>query len=151
MSVWWSPMQPTTPTPPTSRYSSSATNRSGCLLTMQTFNNLQYHGAVSWSWQQGIMAAGVSKQLGLCGASNNTQLEQALSGKPGQPAYKVSPCQKTDKSRDSTYLVLQHDPGRQPLFRPDSPVGLYPRISPSIIHRSPIAGLRLYQQYLHDW
>lgn len=45
------------------------------LLIRQTFNNLQYHGAVSWSWQQGLMAAGISKQLGLCGASNNTQLE----------------------------------------------------------------------------
>jgi hypothetical protein len=48
-------------------------------LILQTFNNLQYHGAVSWSWQQGLMAAGVSKQLGLCGASNNTQLESLTS------------------------------------------------------------------------
>jgi hypothetical protein len=54
------------------------------LLTSQVFNNLQYHGAVSWSWQQGIMAAGVSKQLGLCGASNNTQLEQTI---PGELTY----------------------------------------------------------------
>ena len=49
-------------------------------LIEQTFNNLQYHGAVSWSWQQGLMAAGVSRQLGLCGASNNTQLELLATG-----------------------------------------------------------------------
>lgn len=67
-------------------YDSNATNIEVSLtcdisasLTLQTFNNLQYHGAVSWSWQQGLMAAGVSKQLGLCGASNNTQLEQLTS------------------------------------------------------------------------
>lgn len=41
---------------------------------MQTFNNLQYHGTVSWSWQQGLMASGISRQLGLCGLSNQTQL-----------------------------------------------------------------------------
>lgn len=40
----------------------------------QVFSNLAYHGAVSWSWQQGLMASGISRQLGLCGLSNSTQL-----------------------------------------------------------------------------
>lgn len=39
------------------------------------FDNTMYHGAVSWSWQTGMMAAGLSRQLGRCGLSNNTQLE----------------------------------------------------------------------------
>jgi len=47
---------------------------------IETFNNLMYHGAVSWSWQQGLMASGLSRQLGLCGLSNTTQLESSLSG-----------------------------------------------------------------------
>lgn len=46
----------------------------GLTLT-QVFSNLAYHGTVVWSWQQVLMAAGLSKQLGLCGLSNNTQLE----------------------------------------------------------------------------
>lgn len=41
---------------------------------IDTFSNLAYHGAVSWSWQQGLMAEGISKQLGLCGLSPSTQL-----------------------------------------------------------------------------
>lgn len=40
-----------------------------------------YHGAVSWSWQQGLMASGISKQLGLCGLSNVTQLQTSIAGK----------------------------------------------------------------------
>jgi hypothetical protein len=39
-----------------------------------------YHGAVSWSWQQGLMASGISKQLGLCGLSNVTQLQTSVAG-----------------------------------------------------------------------
>jgi hypothetical protein len=46
----------------------------------QVFSNIQYHGAVSWSWQQGLMASGLSRQLGLCGLSNNTQLQTTLGG-----------------------------------------------------------------------
>ena len=42
---------------------------------IELFNNLQYHGAVSWSWQQGLMAAGLSRQLGLCNLSSETQLQ----------------------------------------------------------------------------
>ncbi|ORX37140.1 hypothetical protein BD324DRAFT_650749 [Kockovaella imperatae] len=42
---------------------------------IEVFNNLQYHGAVSWSWQQGLMAEGLSRQLGLCNLSSNTQLQ----------------------------------------------------------------------------
>lgn len=37
------------------------------------FSNLAYHGAVAWSWQQALMAAGLSKQLGKCLLSNNTE------------------------------------------------------------------------------
>lgn len=43
----------------------------------QVFSNVQYHGAVSWSWQQALLASGISRQLGLCGLSNSTQLEPA--------------------------------------------------------------------------
>lgn len=31
------------------------------------FSNIRYHGAVSWSWQTGLMASGITKQLRLCG------------------------------------------------------------------------------------
>ena len=47
----------------------------GAALTGQVFSNLAYHGAVSWSWQQGLMASGISRQLGLCSLSPSTQLE----------------------------------------------------------------------------
>lgn len=33
------------------------------------FSNTAYHGAVSWSWQQAYMAAGVERQLALCDAA----------------------------------------------------------------------------------
>ncbi|ORY33496.1 hypothetical protein BCR39DRAFT_520445 [Naematelia encephala] len=52
---------------------------------IETFNNLQYHGTVSWSWQQGLMAAGLSRQLGLCGLSNTAQLETVVPG--DKPAW----------------------------------------------------------------
>ncbi|GFZ48643.1 hypothetical protein JCM24511_06392 [Saitozyma sp. JCM 24511] len=52
---------------------------------IETFNNLMYHGAVSWSWQQGLMASGISKQLGLCGLSNVTQLQTSIAGP--QPSW----------------------------------------------------------------
>lgn len=51
----------------------------------QVFSNVQYHGAVSWSWQQGLMASGISRQLGLCGLSNSTQLQTTLGG--DQPSW----------------------------------------------------------------
>ncbi|KAK4689008.1 hypothetical protein P7C73_g1082, partial [Tremellales sp. Uapishka_1] len=51
-----------------------------------TFNNLMYHGAVSWSWQQGLMASGLSRQLGLCGLSNETQ-SQAPSSMDTIPSW----------------------------------------------------------------
>lgn len=41
-------------------------------VTAGTFDNAQYHGAVVWSWQQGIMAQGIGRQLALCGLSNTT-------------------------------------------------------------------------------
>ncbi len=70
-----------------------------------TFNNLQYHGAVSWSWQQGLMASGISRQLGLCGLSNTTQLQSTMSGKSNQ----ILSFAETDWSlRYKTKLVLQH-------------------------------------------
>jgi hypothetical protein len=47
----------------------------GQALIGQVFSNLAYHGAVSWSWQQGLMASGISRQLGLCSLSPSTQLE----------------------------------------------------------------------------
>ncbi|KAK8853168.1 hypothetical protein IAR55_003869 [Kwoniella newhampshirensis] len=40
----------------------------------ETFNNLQYHGAVSWSWQQGLMASGLTHQLSLCNRSTSDQI-----------------------------------------------------------------------------
>lgn len=49
----------------------------------QVFSNLAYHGAVSWSWQQGLMASGISRQLGLCNLSSNTQLEPVPSTATG--------------------------------------------------------------------
>ena len=51
------------------------------VTNIQTFNNLQYHGAVSWSWQQGLMAEGIAKQLSLCGV-NTTYLSPVTGSKP---------------------------------------------------------------------
>ncbi|WWD19585.1 hypothetical protein CI109_104046 [Kwoniella shandongensis] len=43
---------------------------------IDTFNNLQYHGAVSWSWQQGLMASGLTHQLALCNRTSSTSSDQ---------------------------------------------------------------------------
>lgn len=47
------------------------------------FSNRAYHGAVAWGWQQGMMAAGVARQLALCGLGGSSLEAVALSSAPG--------------------------------------------------------------------
>ncbi|KAJ9096780.1 hypothetical protein QFC21_005050 [Naganishia friedmannii] len=49
-------------------YDSNTTN-------IKVFDNTAYHGAVVWSWQQALMAAGLAKQLDLCGKANGTNVD----------------------------------------------------------------------------
>jgi hypothetical protein len=79
------------------------------------------------------MAAGVSKQLGLCGASNNTQLEQTI---PGELTYVTYSGQVTVRltTRRRSSMVLQHCLGRKPHICPNSIMGLYTRLSTRPVH-----------------
>ncbi|GHJ88125.1 hypothetical protein NliqN6_4527 [Naganishia liquefaciens] len=57
-------------------YDSNTTN-------IAVFDETAYHGAVVWSWQQALMAAGLAKQLDLCGLANGTNVdypERSLTG-----------------------------------------------------------------------
>ncbi|KAL5483245.1 hypothetical protein ACEPAI_8475 [Sanghuangporus weigelae] len=49
-------------------YDSNTTN-------IEVLNNAAYHGTVIWSWQQGIMAAGLQRQLGYCTNSSNVTVD----------------------------------------------------------------------------
>ena len=40
-------------------YDSNTTN-------IEVLDRAAYHGTVIWSWQQGLMAAGIARQLGFC-------------------------------------------------------------------------------------
>ncbi len=40
-------------------YDSNTTN-------IEVLNRAAYHGTVVWSWQQGLMASGIARQLGFC-------------------------------------------------------------------------------------
>ena len=58
----------------------------------ETFSNRAYHGAVAWGWQQGMMAAGVGRQLALCGAGSSSLESVTVSSAPsngteGQPKW----------------------------------------------------------------
>lgn len=58
----------------------------------ETFSNRAYHGAVAWGWQQGMMAAGVARQLALCGAGSSSLESVTVSSSPangteGQPKW----------------------------------------------------------------
>ncbi|WVR07732.1 hypothetical protein IAU60_004775 [Kwoniella sp. DSM 27419] len=67
-------------------YDSNTTN-------IETFNNLQYHGAVSWSWQQALMASGLTHQLALCSPSyaNSTLLTSSPAANQTSPAWCDNP------------------------------------------------------------
>jgi hypothetical protein len=42
---------------------------------IETFSDVMYHGAVVWSWQQALMAAGITKQLNRCGPNITPQAD----------------------------------------------------------------------------
>ncbi|KAL5504617.1 hypothetical protein ACEPAH_7280 [Sanghuangporus vaninii] len=49
-------------------YDSNTTN-------IEVLNNAAYHGTVVWSWQQGIMVAGLQRQLGYCTNISNITVD----------------------------------------------------------------------------
>ncbi|EJD08148.1 uncharacterized protein FOMMEDRAFT_144208 [Fomitiporia mediterranea MF3/22] len=49
-------------------YDSNTTN-------IDVFNNAAYHGTVIWSWQQGMMASGLKRQLGYCTNATNSTVD----------------------------------------------------------------------------
>lgn len=102
---------------------------------IETFNYQQYHGAVVWSWQQALMASGISKQLGLCGLSNSTQLQANIMGKCRRCSHTYS-FSDTEARRHAAFMVQQHEPHRRLDASPDPIVGQHKRVQFRHLQRS---------------
>lgn len=79
---------------------------------VQTFSNRAYHGAVAWSWQQGMMAAGVARQLALCGAGSSSLEPVTLSSSPDNSPGNGTQAQPAWCSDRGLVLALHAAQGR---------------------------------------